>query len=680
MEESLEVSDALNHKSFSSNDDGLKDDEMQDIFVDSAHAADVLCDNKATAETVTPEAGPAENVEQVNMAALPASNASAETNDADENIQTTAVDTSDAVDINQHSDAEQPSVNANSSVQQSHEQKNLDLSGTSFDDEPELAMNQAQQKFGIIHPLDRPANVVIDLRSPPLVQVCLLHGADDIGAGGSGSSGVHQRPQTARRGHRRHRAVSGRTTNATRSGVERTSLSDSDVHPSVMNVPSSQTVASNGKQHCSVGEKSTAELSTIIHLKVVDTPDDALISGPSHLSPANASAAFNSKLRLCRSDGDHGSESSDDGMMRVRNVNRTYSRNPSISAAQKNPRLITTAKFTDYRDGKKCSEGLSDSNAGTASRHAQGFKSVPRKSTKTKKRQLRIGPAWFSRRFLNTPPPEIWECARTSKALKMLKRPNYDAGVRHWPIVVSPPSIKQLFEVPVVEEAEIATIGREELRLSRLSEDDVEELQSQLRHEAEHRRSEHIMPLVMEMTDAQIEHAYERVAESMKTYEIVEADSDEDEDVVEAEENGEEIVEPCENGDHLESSDWSFYDTIGVKGLGDTEYARLRPKRHAVDYGPSAFTPIMIMEGRRLLPNQRKRGRVSQTRSGDTDKQRCSHGHKSRRWKRKKNRVTEQMEEIQVETPAGKCANDTEELTGYYNIWLLQNFVEEFLL
>jgi len=667
MEESLEVSETVNHKSFCSSDGGLDGSEMQATSVDSLRIADVPCSNKTATESVTseemPQAGPTESMEQVNTAAVQTSNACTEANDADEDIRTAAGDTIDAVDVNKHSEAEQPSVNGDTGMQQSDELKNLDVLSTAVDFEPKLATNQTQQNFGAFHRLDHPANVVIDLRSPPLVQVCLLHGADDVGAGGSGSTGVHLRPQTARRGRRWLPSTTGRTTNATRSSVKGASLSDKDVYPHVTDLPSSQRVADHGNHDRSMSEKSTAELSTIIHLKVVDTPAEAVISGPSRFPPVTDNAVSVSQIQLHHTDGDHGSESSDDdSTMRVRNVNRTYSRNPLVPTAQKNPRLITTAISADHRVFKKGSEGLSYSVAGTTSRHAQGFKSVSRKSKKTGQQQRRIGPAWFSRRFLNAAPPEIWECARTSKAVKILKRPNYDSGVRHWPTVASPPTVKQVLEVPVVEEADIATVGREQLKLSRLSEDDVVELQSQLCHEAEHRRSERIMPLVMQMTDAQIEHAYEHVAESMKTYEIVEADSDEDE--AEDEESEKEIADSYENGHHLESSDWSIYDAIGAKGVGETEYARFRPKRHAVDYGPSAFTPILIMEGRRLLSSQRKFSKASPMRSADIDKQDRSHAHKSCRRRRKKNRVTEPVDEMSVETPAEKCTDDSGELTG----------------
>jgi len=673
MEESLAMSDTVNNGSFCGNDDVLNVGEMQDTSVGNLHAADVPCHDKIARETVTseelPEDGPTESVEQVSSAALQTSSAFAGANDTTEDNQMSAVDMNDTVDTNSHSgadtnghlDTEQPLINGNESVQQPDELKSLDVSDTAVVREPEFA----QQNFGAFHRLDHPANVVIDLRSPPLVQVCLLHGADDVGAGGSSSSGVHRQPQTARRGRRLHRGTTGRAANTARSDVEGAVCSDEDkdVHPmSVLDLPSNETVASDGKHRHGVGDKTSAELSTIIHLKVVDTSDERVAAGPSQLSPVTNN---DFQLQLHLSDGDHSSESSDNDTMRVRNVNRTYSRNPSISAAHKSPRLVDTPKSTDSSGGKKRSVESSRFSTATTSRHAQGFKSVPKKSKKTGKRRPRIGPAWFSRRFLNAAPPEIWEYVRTSKEVEILKRPNYDSGVRCRPIVASPPSIKQVFEVPVVEDADIATIGREQLKLSRLSEDDVEELKSQLRQEAEHRRSEHIMPLVMQMTDAQIEHAYEHVAESMKTYEIVEADSDED--MAEEQESEEEIADLYDNG--RESSDWrSIYEAIGGKGVGETEYSKLRPKRHAVDYGPSAYAPIMLMEGRRMS-SQRKSSKAPQMRSGDVDKRQRSRGHKSRRRKSRKSRVTDQMDEV----PAEKCTDDTGESTGFYSFFVLQH-------
>ena len=670
---SSEVSTAANHTC--SSEDIHDGSDVQGT--NHALTGNAFCNNKTVAATVTSEEtpqAPVESTEPVDAAVLQTSSTAAVANDADEDVQTATDDVNGTDNDCRHSDMEQASVNGNGSVQQYDEGKNLDASSSMADDGLELSVNRAKQKFGAFHQLDHPASVVIDLRSPPLVQVCLLHGSDDVGAGGSGSSGsagVRRRPQTARRGRRWHSGMTYHTTDATTSHVDRASSShqpdDKNVLTSATDVSSSQLVAGDDKKSDRKDENSTAELSTIIHLKVVDTSHEKVTSGQLRSSSVADNSVRDSQLRLRQSDADHNSESSDDSTMQVRNVNRTYSRNPSVPAARKNPQLITIAKSADYHDSKKRSQASFDYSTRTTSQHAQEFKSVPKKSKKTVKQRTRIGPAWFSRKSLNAPPPEIWECARTSKALKMLKRPNYKAGVRCLPIVARPPTVKQVLQVPGVEEADIATVGREQLKLWRLSEDDVSELQLQLRQEAEHRRTEHIMPLVMQMTDAQIEHAYEHVAESMKTYEIVEADSDED--LEEDEESEEDIADDYENSGRLESADWNISEEIGAKGFGETEYSRSRPKRHAVDYGPSAFTPIMIMEGRRLF-SQRKSSRASMVKSADVadgvELQQRSHGHKSHRRKRKKGKLTEET----VESPVGKHTDDTEDTSGCYCCFL----------
>jgi len=627
----------------------------------------LVCNNETVTEAVTSAvmltADTTEDTELVDTGALQASGATAEANDGHEGVPIVPGDTNGTTSDSQHADImEQPPVNGNGNIQQSDEEKMPDLNNSSpANHELELAMNQAKQKFGAFQQLDNPASVVIDLRNPPLVQVCLLHGEDDVGAGGSGSStGVHRRPQTARRGRRFHSSTTDRTT------VEGVLLdshtSNKDVLSSVTDAPSNQLAADDGKKSPKKDEKATAELSTIIHLKVVDTAADAIRSVQSEHSPVPANVVSDCHVRLHRHpDADENSESSDDGTMRVHSVNRTYSRNPSVPAARKNPPQTTIAKSADYHDGKRSSEVLPDT--GTISRRTQVFK--PKRSGQ---QQTRIGPAWFSRRSLDAPPPEIWKCARMSKTLKTMKRPNYNSGVRHLPMVAVPPLVKQVLEVPVSEEADISAIGREELKLWRLSEEDVEELQSQLHQEAEHRRSEHIMPLVMQMTDAQIEHAYEHVAESMKTYEIVEADSDED--MAEDEEGEEETADDYENSNHLKSPDWTGSNEIGPEKFGETEYSRLRPKRHAVDYGPSAFAPILIMEGRRVFSQQRKLSKGSQTKTTDTaDRvklQRHSQGHKSHRRRRRKSKLTDQLDDEPVKTSVEKCTNDTDDVAGYF--------------
>jgi len=658
----------INHDA-RSNDDGRDSNVMQDT--DKPLTGNVLCSSNTITEAMSLEENPRadcpEDMGLVDTAVMQRSSAVAEADDAD--MQTAAGEVNGTVNDCRVSNMAQPSANGDGSVKQSDKEKNLDVISTTADRD-EIAVNQAKQKLGAFHQLDHPAIVVIDLRSPPLVPLYLLHGADDAGAGGSGSSGHTgvQRRQTARRGRRWN---SG-TNSAARSCVEGASVSchssDKDLVPSVTDGSSNQVVAAGDKERCSKDENLRSELSTIIHLKVVETPVDKATSGQPEFSPVTDSAVYDSKHRLHQRDGDRSSESSDDGLMKVHNVNRTYSRNPSVPASRKKtPQLITISKSNGHPDGKKGSGVSFDSDSRTTSQRGQEFKSVPKKSKKTVKQQTRIGPAWFSRRFLNAPPPEIWKCARTSKTVETLKRPNYNAGVRHLPIVARLPTVKQVFEVPVAEEVDVATVGHEQLKLWRLSEEDVNELRSQLHQEAEHRRSEHIMPLVMQMTDAQIEHAYEHVAESMKTYEIVEADSDEE--MEEDGESEEEVVDDNKNNGYLESSDWSVYEEISDRGFGETEYSRLRPKRHAVDYGPSAFAPILLMEGRRMFSQERKSCRNSHVKSADTTDsvklQRRSYGHKSRRRGGKKSKQAEQLDEVPAETPAGKCTDDTEDTTGH---------------
>jgi len=132
MEESLEVSDVVNHRNFCSNDNGVNDNEMQDASLDDSHTKDVPCNNKTAIETVTaeemPEAGLTENMEQANTEALQTSDASPDANDAHEDIQTAAASMNDTADVNKHLDAEQPSINGTESAQQSDELKSLDVS------------------------------------------------------------------------------------------------------------------------------------------------------------------------------------------------------------------------------------------------------------------------------------------------------------------------------------------------------------------------------------------------------------------------------------------------------------------------------------------------------------------------------------------------------------------------
>jgi len=607
-----------------------------------------------------------QDIEPVETAVLQLDSAAAKASAAAEDTPTAADDVTGTSDGCQNSDIVEPAVNGN--VSKSDEEKNVDASSTVADDGLKLAVNRAKQKFVAFQRLDHPASVVIDLRSPPLVQVCLLHGTDDLGASGSGSSGTAtfpRRQQIARRGRRRDFGTISHRTNVISSSDERAFLGHHAGTKDVLHVLSNQFAADSDEESHNRDENASAELSTVIHLKVVDTPGEKVASGQ---SPETDNAVYDPQHRLRRSNGDQDSESSDDNTMKVRNVNRTYSRTPSVMAARKNPHLITVAKSTDVR---KHSEVSFDSGAKITSFSAQEFKSVPKKFKKAAKRRMRIGPAWFSRSFLDAPPPELYECVRTLTSVKVLKCPNYNEGVRHFPIATRPSTVKRELLVPVVEEADIATVGREQLKLWRLGEEDISELQSQLRQEAEHRRSEHIMPLVMQMTDAQIEDAYERIAESMKTYEIVEADSDEE--LPEDEENEEAVADSYENSHQLETSEWSIYEEIAERGSGETEYSRLRPKRHAVDYGPAAFTPILMMEGRRLFSRRRRSSKSADIEDG-AKLQRCSsHGNRSHRRRSTKSKFTERLDKVMIETPLEKSTNATEDSPGFSCNYYIKN-------
>jgi hypothetical protein len=67
-----------------------------------------------------------------------------------------------------------------------------------------------------------------------------------------------------------------------------------------------------------------------------------------------------------------------------------------------------------------------------------------------------------------------------------------------------------------IEDDQLNGIGLEKLRLWKMSCSDVEELQEQVRVETKHKRTEHIMPLVMAMSESEIETAYQGVVGMLK--------------------------------------------------------------------------------------------------------------------------------------------------------------------
>jgi len=60
-----------------------------------------------------------------------------------------------------------------------------------------------------------------------------------------------------------------------------------------------------------------------------------------------------------------------------------------------------------------------------------------------------------------------------------------------------------------ITDDQFSGIGKEALKLWKMSKSDIQELQEQVRVEMKHQRSEHIMPLVLTMSEAEIETAYQ---------------------------------------------------------------------------------------------------------------------------------------------------------------------------
>jgi hypothetical protein len=505
------------------------------------------------------------------------------------------------------------------------------------------SMQRCGQAFQMNNYLPR---LVMDLRHPPLVQVCTLYGTTNNGidAGSSGANSCPatveaKRPQTAIRGRRRQCSFGSRLSHcADKDGqneVYDQSTNRSDTH--LVSQIWSDAVDS-GK---TVSDGPTARRSLRNAGKVSDMRTD----GESMTNRLRG----NKKNRRKSTD----SVDSDEDCMMVQTVNRTYARysyapHAPVSIHDEEAELdglFFPETAVDKPKGRIDSTSLASVTKTPVS--GPGASKVPARTAqknrhRTKKR-VRIGPAWYSRLFLNSPPARLLHPGRTILLYRAVKRPNYVGGCRRRPLPrhgsLHLTSKKQV-HVKSEELSELDNIGGERLTLWRMSSDDMEELQSQLMREAEHRRVEHAMPVVMQLSSDQIETAYQRVAESMKTFDIVAADSDEDEveqeeDEALEEDNYEEILDEYrrmvaerEHQDELEVS-------------AGTEYTRSRPKRLAVDYGPSAFAPILFMEGRRLsserpklksttksTPGHRKSSQFADERTSDSEappKKKASH-------------------------------------------------------
>jgi hypothetical protein len=521
--------------------------------------------------------------------------------------------------------------------------------------ELKLSLSRLEQGTDSFRHLDRPASVVIDLRYPKLIPVYTVCGSTvdshvrtccDNGK----ANGAPQRPQTAVRGRRRLRA--SERVSSTPSGV---SIARDVTCSTAVSVQSlcSPLPDLNNKNHSTVKADSTAlpsgfGASTIIHLKFVDVPTEQCVKQSLTTSEYNnhepqfveinaeellTSPECSTRVQLVATNHQQtlseGSQLSDDESMRVQNVNRTYSRNISGSQLIRNHperEIAAKSKVTEKSCNSKIPIGLKEASPITSTSlpvhntcqfqksplMSHGHRKSLLSSIKPRKRRVRIGPAWYSRQHLSAPPADLWDHLLVPMSFMCLKRANYVSGLRHRPFGLRLPKMRHQLRVRISEKSEMSPVGEERLILWRMTESDIDELQSQLRREADHRRTEHIMPLVMQMTNDQIESAYEGVTESMKMYEIIAADSDDDDD--------EEEEEQVDDDDELLSSvslSMEVSRTEKESSFGETEYMRNRPKRLAVDYGPSAFAPILLMEGRRMFMKDRRKTRRKQSLTED---------------------------------------------------------------
>jgi hypothetical protein len=451
-------------------------------------------------------------------------------------------------------------------------------------------------------------HVVIDLRHPPLVQVCTLYGTTDNGSdvGCSGANSFHataesRRPQTAIRGRRRLSGFGSRQSHI----AVGNDIKDSTTHSLEENFPNRALTEADGEKTVAGGMLTRRSLRNNAG-KVGDIRNGSE-SKPNHLRSTK-------KIRRASIE----SIDSDEDCMTVQTVNRTYARysyTPHAPVIVPDDEAESDVLFSQPVAVDRPKSRLDSVSSGKIAKMSVSGSGTPKglsraveKNQRRMKRRARVGPAWYSRLFLNSPPAHLLHHGRTVLWHRAVRRPNYSGGCRHHPLPrnggLSLKTRQQVYVKPK-EISELENVGGERLVLWRMSSDDLEELQSQLMREAEHRRVEHAMPVVMQLSSDQIETAYQRVAESMNTFDIVAADSDEDE--IEQEEE-----EALEEDNYKEILD-EYRRMIAEREQQDeqemstgTEYTRSRPKRLAVDYGPSAFAPILLMEGRRLSSEKAK--------------------------------------------------------------------------
>lgn len=216
--------------------------------------------------------------------------------------------------------------------------------------------------------------------------------------------------------------------------------------------------------------------------------------------------------------------------------------------------------------GKSPSDGESPRNSKRPA--SQVKKALPVTSTKKARvlRCLRPGPVSLKRKqmkefgvnpkMISQVLKELTErrspVGRTSMSFTCNSHQNYYDGSLVFRLTESlPAKEKVMVHVPVESRDDLDPVGKETITLWRMSDSEVEELQKQVKQEMEHKRTEHIMPVVLQMSYEQIETAYEQVKKDMKTYEITEKDSDvEEEDDEEDNQKDEEVEdESMDNGE-----------------------------------------------------------------------------------------------------------------------------------
>lgn len=148
---------------------------------------------------------------------------------------------------------------------------------------------------------------------------------------------------------------------------------------------------------------------------------------------------------------------------------------------------------------------------------------------RTQMKQLRVNPRMMSR-VLRELTARNCPRSRVAATFRCISHQNYYDGCLVYRLTRCLPARERVTVlVPTRALDELDQVSKEVLRLWKLSGSEVEELQKQVKQEMQHKRTEHIMPVLLQMSYEQIESAYEQVKKDMTTYEVTEDDtSDED--------------------------------------------------------------------------------------------------------------------------------------------------------